>query len=311
MNVPGKNVSTTSGRVSRTIRTSCSSAAPCCQFASDTSTSCPAVSFPSRNHTFVIPRVAFARRASISRIAASPDACSVPTSFPPLPPRVPYTTATRLPSSIARARYAVAAPSSSGCATTNKMSALYRASGSRSFVTTGAFPSGAPCSRAPPTLPNPAPIATTPSPPSQPCLILVTITNFDSPISPPHRLKRKSVPRPHKIPSTRTLLLGAPPSSFEGGGLDDTKPILSRRSRSVPGNSASLSLPRHFFASLLRLSIRPAILPRNAPPPRRPYHPLSTRRGPTKTPRPHSRPTRPPSHLRRQARPNLRALSPL
>src|SRR5580700_4845901 len=128
MNVPGKNVSTTSGRVNRTRRTSCSSAAPWSQFANDCRTSWLAVSLPPRNQTFVIPSVPNARRASISRIAPKASACSVPTSFPPLLPRVPYATATRFPSSIARARYAVAAPSSSGCATTNKMSALYRSS---------------------------------------------------------------------------------------------------------------------------------------------------------------------------------------
>ena len=236
MKVPGKNVSTTSGRVSRTIRTSCSSAAPCCQFASDTSTSCPAVSFPSRNQTFVIPKVAFARRASISRITAKPAACSVPTSFPPLPPRVPYTTATRFPSSIARARYAVAAPSSSGCATTKRMSALYRASGSRSSTTAGAFAPAAlagSCARAIPTHANSAQNIAYISPLIRLRFILFTPTKLTSPSPHRYRLKRKSVPRQPQNPTApnaqsplRLSVFGCRTlGCFQGAGLDETNPI--------------------------------------------------------------------------------------
>src|SRR5438132_6807779 len=62
MNVPGKKVRITSGRVKRTRRTSCSSQGPCPQFASDCRTFCEAVSLPPRNQTFVIPSVARALR---------------------------------------------------------------------------------------------------------------------------------------------------------------------------------------------------------------------------------------------------------
>src|SRR6266403_2230555 len=68
--------------------------------------------------------VVFAFRASISRIAPSAAACSAPASFAPLLPRVPNITPTRLCSSSALARYGVAAPSSSGCATTRRISTL-------------------------------------------------------------------------------------------------------------------------------------------------------------------------------------------
>ena len=75
-----------------------------------------------------MPSVVNALRASISRTEASAAACSAPASFEPLPPRVPKTTAMRLCSSSARATYGVTAASSSGCATTTRMSALKRSS---------------------------------------------------------------------------------------------------------------------------------------------------------------------------------------
>src|SRR5579859_841767 len=68
----------TSGRVSRTSSTSLSRLAPWCQFASEFRTFCDAVSFPSKNQTFLIPIRAQDSRASISRISPKPAACSRP-----------------------------------------------------------------------------------------------------------------------------------------------------------------------------------------------------------------------------------------
>ena len=57
------------------------------------------------NQTFITPKEANARRASMSRSAPSAAACSLPMAFPPPSPRVPKMTATRrFSSKIALAR---------------------------------------------------------------------------------------------------------------------------------------------------------------------------------------------------------------